>query len=213
MKAILKVVKTEGLARILLLLFLPAILGLVTLALISRQSEIPISTFVREYKSSAKYPYVGLVSDIGILIWTATASICIFSSIVLRKWKSNKLVSDFFLYIGVLTTILMIDDFFLIHESVTLQDRYIFAGYLIGILVILVKFRTYIQSSEYELLFISLFFFGMSLMVDLNQHGIERVLGDWRILLEDGFKILGIVGWFGYLTRCCFFALASHSSE
>lgn len=208
-----KIVRTEGLARVLLLVFVPAIVGLLVLAAISVGSGITISTFVRESKASVEYPFVGLLSDIGILIWTAAASICLFTSLVLRKWKSDRLVADFLLYSGVLTTLLMLDDFFLIHETVALRDRYLFLAYLLGVVFIMVRFRKLIQHSAYELLFVSLFFFGLSLFVDVGQNRVEEVIGDWRILVEDGFKFLGIVGWFAYFARYCFRALSPASSE
>jgi hypothetical protein len=85
MSAFPKIMRTDGLARLLVLMFVPTIVGLIVLAAISVGSGITISTFVREYKSSAEYPFVGLVPDVGILIWTATASISLFSSMVLRK--------------------------------------------------------------------------------------------------------------------------------
>lgn len=205
-----KIIRTDGLARVLLLVFGPAIAGLIVLAEISVGSGITISTFVREYKAGAEYPFVGLLSDVGILIWTATASISLFSSMVLRKWKRNKTAADFFLYSAVLTALLMIDDFFLIHESVSIRDRYIFLGYLVGLLFVLIKSREYIAVSRYELLFLSLLFFGMSLFVDMFQNRIEGAIGDWRILIEDGFKFLGIVGWFAYFAKSCFETLESH---
>jgi hypothetical protein len=213
MPAFPKIIRTDGLARLLLLVFGPALAGLAVLAAISVGSGITISTFVREYKSSAEYPFVGLLSDVGILLWTATASISLFSSMVLRKWKSKKPAADFFLYSALLTALLTIDDFFLIHESVSVRDRYIFLGYLVGMLFILIKSREYIADSPYELLFLTLFFFGMSLFVDLFQHRIEGVIGDWRIFFEDGFKFLGIVGWFAYFASCCFETLSVRSPE
>jgi hypothetical protein len=61
--------------------------------------------------------------------------------------------------------------------------------------------------SEFELLIISLLFFGMAAIVDLNQEKMGEIFGAWRILLEDGSKMLGIVGWFGYFSRECFVAV------
>ncbi len=31
----------------------------------------------------------------------------------------------------------------------------------------------------------------------------ERLFGHWRIMVEDGPKLMGIVSWFGYFWTCC----------
>lgn len=43
-------------------------------------------------------------------------------------------------------------------------------------------------------------FLGLSLFVDGLQDLFGERLGPWRILFEDGFKLLGAAGWLGYFT-------------
>ena len=66
------------------------------------------------------------------------------------------------------------------------------------------KFAKYILETERLILLIALFFLGLSFSIDLFQYRIEPFMGQWRILLEDGFKFLGIVGWLGYFAHSCF---------
>jgi hypothetical protein len=56
-------------------------------------------------------------------------------------------------------------------------------------------------------------FLGLSVSVDVVQDQIEAILGTWRILVEDGFKLLGIAGWFGYFLRCALGALSPDATS
>ncbi len=71
----------------------------------------------------------------------------------------------------------------------------------------MVTFKKCILKTEYLILLIALGFFGLSLFIDVFQHRIQSIIGNSRILFEDGFKLLGIVGWFGYFLRCCLLQL------
>jgi hypothetical protein len=107
----------------------------------------------------------------------------------------------------------MLDDFFLGHE--TLQEyvgseKIIYLFYVFSLLGILIVFRDCILESDYIALIIALGFLGLSVSIDIFQESIELVIGQWRILLEDGFKLLGIVGWFGYFARYCYFEITNN---
>jgi hypothetical protein len=54
------------------------------------------------------------------------------------------------------------------------------------------------------MLVLAVCFFASSIGVDVLQHHLEPYLGEWRILLEDGFKLFGIVSWCGYFSTCCY---------
>jgi hypothetical protein len=41
------------------------------------------------------------------------------------------------------------------------------------------------------------------MVVDIFQERLEDEIGRYRIVLEDGFKFLGIVHWFGYCLASC----------
>jgi len=106
-----------------------------------------------------------------------------------------------------MSIVLALDDLFMLHEAIFpnsfgISERLILLTY--GLLVIsgIVKFRKMILQTEYLILIVVLGCFGLSFIVDGFQESIEVVLGQWRILVEDGFKLLGFVGWFGYLLKC-----------
>lgn len=116
-------------------------------------------------------------------------------------------MAQFLLYSGSLTTLLTLDDFFLLHDN--LMPEYLgISGKLLGVgygcLILLGTLRHHksIRNTDYIVLLSALGFFGLSILVDSLQYLVEGVIGSWRVLLEDGFKLLGIAGWLGYYCRC-----------
>ena len=74
--------------RWMLFLYLPAVMGLVLVALASLYLDISVVDLTRDIAVVAGvHPLTGMVSNIGILLWCAAAAICLFSSSVLRHRK------------------------------------------------------------------------------------------------------------------------------
>jgi hypothetical protein len=108
---------------------------------------------------------------------------------------------------------LLFDDLFLFHEAIfpyflKIPEKLVYFGYATGIFYWILRFRKTILKTECNLLFLSLFFFGFSLITDAF---LEFVKG--AIFLEDGFKLFGIVSWFGYFVRVCFRVLNNTIQE
>lgn len=171
--------RTPGVGRVAFWVFLPAALGLIALAVVSWRTGISIEILVRESKADAEHPFVGLLWDTGVLLWTSTSAICLFTAIALRKWQGASRDAGLFMSAGLFTAVLLIDDFFLIHESLN-SSRYLLLAYLVVVGALFVGFRDPILSYEYELLLIALSFFGLSLLVDVLQSPVEQRIGDWR---------------------------------
>lgn len=193
----------------LLFLYASPILLLSMIALGSWKVGISVTYFTRDlYQTTGKLPYVGFVSNIGVLMWCAAAAICLFSWALLRQRESQDVFPRFILSGGLLTTILLLDDFFIGHE--TLRDRggvpeeVTFGLYAVLLLVWIIRFKDLVLESEYLILGCALGFFASSLLIDTFQESIELYIGHWRSLLEDGTKFMGIFSWFGYFARCCF---------
>jgi hypothetical protein len=94
---------------------------------------------------------------------------------------------------------------FLFHESffpnhLGLSEQKILALYGIIFTIYLIKFRQIISNVKPYLMFIVIVFFGLSVLIDEVLKNWESI---WRIFLEDGFKLLGIVSWSGYLIGTC----------
>ena len=103
---------------ILVKLYVPIIILLSGVIFVSLTIGIPLGNFTRDPAAVAKYhPAIGIVSNIGILYWCATASICFFCFAVLRNLEKQREFQRFILSSGLITSLLLVDDFFLLHEN------------------------------------------------------------------------------------------------
>ena len=176
---------------------------LFSIAMISSYYNIPIDSFTRDPISVlGGAAYVGFISNIGILFWAFTAAICLFSSIILKQYN-NQAVSQFLLYSGLLTLWLLLDDMFMLHDSILpyhlmIPEKLVYLSYITVVLVYLAKFKKEILAYEYVILSLAFCFFALSVLTDLllQQQGLTS-------LLEDGFKLFGIMTWFVFFFRTC----------
>ncbi|MHA2254090.1 MAG: hypothetical protein ACXAD7_27305 [Candidatus Kariarchaeaceae archaeon] len=177
---------------------------------VNRITGIPLYNFMADPSTIVNmHPTYGIISNLGILILCACASICFFGWRILSQRSSTKGIPRFLLFAGYYTMILLLDDLFLGHEML---NRYvghtevnIYIMYVILLLLLLIVNRKQIFTSDYILLLLSLGFLGLSISVDIFEPIVEQYVGKLRILFEDGFKLLGYVSWFGY------YALYSYS--
>ncbi|MGB6647734.1 MAG: hypothetical protein WBG01_04260, partial [Bacteroidota bacterium] len=144
--------------------------------------------------------YVGSISNLGILLWCATATICFFTAALIGKSEEASKTRSFLLFGGLLTTLLCLDDLFMLHEFVF--PRYfhwkqgiIVLSYGLLLLAYLWSFRKRVLDSHFLLLVLASGFFGVSVLVDRLP---EYLLPGFYYLVEDGSKLLGIVSWFAY---------------
>ena len=190
----------KSLLAFLLIVYLPILAILGALVFASVQFDIPISVFTRDPVAVAHVPlYAGLISNVGILFWCASAVISFFTVVVLLKTDHDRQPLLFLLTITFLTALLMLDDLFLFHEKIYprflhIPEKAVFVLYGIYLLACLIRFRSVIFRSHYFVLLLSFVLMGLSIAVDMLPE-------DWSAfhhLFEDGFKLLGIVSWFVY---------------
>lgn len=194
-----------------LILYSFPVICLTIVALFHLKTGIAIRNFMSEPQSIVGvHPFVGAISNLGVLFWCATAAILLFSwSIRPRTGIPEKNIFSFFLYAGLLTIILTIDDLFMVHDAFLptycgIKEIHSYIFYVIAFFFGFIIFKKQIISTKYVILVLALAFWGLSVMFDLFQPGIEKSIGgNWRILLEDGFKFLGIIAWFDYFTKTC----------
>ena len=190
-----------GLLPILSAIYVPTLILLGLVVIVCMVTNVPIGYYVRDPVRIMEAPrYVGLLSNLGVLIWCATSIVCLFSYAALRNKTNNKEMSGFLLFAGLLTGILMLDDLFLGHEKVQeyIPEAVVYAGYLAIILFYLIRFTDIILKTDFLILAFALLFFGLSIAGDIY---LIRIPEDFRLLFEDGSKLLGIVSWFTYFTR------------
>jgi hypothetical protein len=204
------------LVQVALIAYLPALLVIAVAAL---QPGIPPSVLFEDPAATLDTPFfVGILSHTGVLFWAAAATICLFTSAILRRTGGEMRLVRFFLASGLLTGYLMWDDLLMFHERLfpvylSIREGIPKGLVLVAILAYLVYYRATILRSQYALLGLSLAFLGLSFAVDVSvvQDFVKERTGisfESYYYLEDGPKLLGIVGWFAYFAVFAADALA-----
>ncbi|HUP19956.1 MAG TPA: hypothetical protein VM778_08390, partial [Gemmatimonadota bacterium] len=140
-----------GTLRYAVILAPPALL-IAALPLLSRLLETPIGDFTRDVFSTAELPvYIGLVSNVGIFMWGATAAVCGFAWWVAPgpRWRGRR---AWLLATAVWSGVLMADDFFMFHEwifpKVTgLDEKVVLGAYGAALATYLWAFRALLAES------------------------------------------------------------------
>lgn len=195
--------------RLLLALYLPAAAALGAATLASIVTATPIADFTRDPADIVHAsPFIGAISNLGILGWSATVGICLLAGLLLRAMRDTPRASRFFLGAATLTALLLLDDLFLLHERVFplyfhIRQRYTYLLYAALVAGFLIGFRAVIRQHEQTLLILAFLFFGLSVGIDLLADHIATAVPYYH-LFEDGGKFLGIVSWLGYFGSLAF---------
>jgi len=204
---------TAGRGQRLALLYAPACLLLAAVAAAAWLTGIPPARFTLDPAVLAEtHPFLGAVSNVGILAWTAGASIALFTAWLLRGRTGDRRHSQFLFAAGLLTTWLMLDDLFMLHEwffplVLGIPQVLVLACYAMAAGAFLLHFRTTIALHGRVLLGLAIGFFGVSVLLDQLPNAWFRAWG-WLYFLEDGSKLLGIVSWSGYFAQIAASAVA-----
>lgn len=179
---------------VLIISFVP----IAILLLLHYSSNIPIEQLTKDPVSVGRLPaHTGFLSQIGLFFWSASAALCFFSTSLLSNQPHLHRLKRFLLNSGLLTLLLGLDDAFLLHEAVLpawgIPEKVVLLCYLGFVGFYLFHSFSVIRQTDYVLLNVALFCFGVSVVVD----GAYRLIGD-QYLLEDGAKLVGIVSWLMY---------------
>ncbi|MEL0456451.1 hypothetical protein WJN01_09445 [Flavobacteriaceae bacterium SZ-1-7] len=197
--------------NILLALTFGAVLSILcSVFIISNLYNIPYEKFTGDpaliFKAN---PFIGVVSNIGILFWCCAACICLFSGLLLLS--KDKDYSQFLIFSGFFSTILLLDDFFIIHDYGVFyifpndfSQKTILGLYALFAMWYLYKFQKIILTTNFFILGAAFFFLGLSVLIDVvfESKGIQY-------FIEDGFKFIGITGWTLYFTSTSYELLST----
>lgn len=175
--------------------------------------EIPFGNLTRDPSAIMGAPFhTGILSQIGIFFWSASAAICMFTAKVISKYPDSLKLKRFLIFSGLLTMLLALDDIFLLHESVFpylgIHEKVVYATYAGLVLFYLIKFWPIILDTKYIFLVMALGFFALSVIFDKSS-----IPGIDPYLLEDGAKIVGIVSWLFYFFQVGTGAIHKHSAQ
>jgi hypothetical protein len=183
-------------------LLLPPLALLVLTMVVGHLFEVPFRDFSRDPLAitNGRF-YYGYLSQLGCLLWCAAAAVSLFTSAIGRMTGQDNEVTRFFFWGGLLTTLLLLDDMFMLHEifmyRLHIHEKITISTYGGLLLVYLLRYRTLILKTDFLFLLSALFFLGTSALLDMNE-GLS-----WQYALEDGAKLLGIASWLGYYLVTC----------
>jgi len=177
---------------------------------IALQPFFSVGDFTRDPATIALHPpYFGAVSNIGILLWSASAAVCFLSGILLKIMQPERPdLHSFFSIFAVLNMVLCLDDTFLLHEAilpnrlplVSIPEPAIVTAYGLGLLGAIVSFRKLLLKNQPLLFGLTLLLFSVS--VGFDQLLPDQLLSeDTVFLIEDGSKLLAVFLWLAYFIR------------
>ena len=183
---------------------LPSAILYLAILYISNFYNIELNLVVRDLAQTCGYPIgVGMISNIGILLWGAAASICLFTTFL---EGINRESSKLLLLGGIFSGLLCIDDFFLLHDRYVGPD-FLNVTYLAISILILIRFKRILSEIGLFNLIISILFLGLSIFFDGVIQQIFNQSYQLTQLIEEGFKFLGIGCWLNFWCKASSYAL------
>lgn len=175
------------------------VLGGVLLAVAVAPLEVPDLTQdpIAVLERRAYAPYIGILSNLGILLWSATATLCLFTAMGIEA-KAEGPRRAFFLAAGGLTLLWLLDDLLMIHEAT--DQGFVYAVYTLAAGLFLLRHIREILAGETILLALALAGFALSVGIDGNLVPTPEAA---HYFLEDGLKFTGLCFWFAFFGRAC----------
>lgn len=180
-------------------------------------SDTPAYLFTRDPAAIHEAdPFLGAVSNLGIVLWAFAAGIALFAFRALRGTVGAAEPRALFASFGVFTLWLLLDDLFMLHERVLpdeagIPQPLIVALYALTACGLIARYRAVVAASDYRPLALALLLFGCSV-------GVDQGPGAWHAwpglaLVEDGAKLLGIVSWLAWVDATAAAALSGRLSD
>jgi hypothetical protein len=190
----------------LLITFVPSLCMLAAMAVAGVLFQVDMDVMTRDVTATANvHPLTGILSNLGILLWCAAASICAFAAVTLRNVKPGE-PFRFLLCSALLSAYLLLDDFFLFHDELAprylgVDEKLVYAALGIAVCAYLIAFRRVILRTHFAVLVLAVGFLGIAVVMDALLEPWLRRLGHWEYFFEDGAKWLGIAAWCSYYVR------------
>jgi hypothetical protein len=190
------------LVRTTLGVWLPLLVVVGAVIAVSRATDVTPRMLMQDATTVLGGPfYIGSVSLLGVLLWSAATAVCLFGGIALvpdGEWRRLLVWS------GLLTALLTFDDAFLFHDEILpihagIPGEVFAVVYVVGMLALIVRFRSVIATSNWLLLAVALGLFGVSAVVDVLSSRLSEIVPSAVVTLaEDGPKLLGVGTWLAY---------------
>lgn len=160
---------------------------------------VPADTLTRDiFIYTGLNVYVGLLSNIGIVIWGATAAVWLLCAAMLGRVARSHSLRPLALGAGIFTLWLLADDALMLHEHLLpqltgLKEGYFLVAYGGSALALLLLGARKIMRTNYLLVLLAGGLLVASILCDKLLPRTEL-----ELLVEDGLKFAGIAVWAAY---------------
>lgn len=157
-------------------------------------------------QQSGASSFIGFLSNLGVWLWVSAAAIGFFAAFVLIV-DGKKPLREFIILLAVLSLILAVDDFFLIHDRY-IPQRYCYLFYGVYASVLLLRHYKSILTIDIIAFVMAGSFLALSIVVDLTQK-----YSPWGYdiaqIFEEGFKFTGAAIWLYFCVSTAYLALTT----
>ena len=155
------------------------------------------------------HPYDGMISMLGLFLWSASAGICFLSYSLVKA--GNSAMKGVFLYGGALSLFLGFDDCFQLHEEVfihafPLAEKLFYLVYIGSIIGYFFRFKNELFETKFLFWIGSMSLFLVSMILDNLDPFVSH-----QVYYEDCCKFAGIFLWFMYFVNTSYNVLQSEN--
>jgi hypothetical protein len=136
--------------------------------------------------------FLGFVSNIGVWLWICSSTICLFSAGV-GGFSTDKKHKELLILIGMLSLVLAVDDFFMLHDRY-LPQRMVFLFYAFFAITLLIRYFKKIMEIDGFAFLLAGGLLALSIFTDLSQRKIPFDYAHVQVA-EEGFKFVGAASW------------------
>jgi hypothetical protein len=182
---------------------LSSLLFLLVVFFIGSFLNISFENFSANPISRFKMPlYTGIIHIISLLFWCASTVIPIFIFFNIKSLNINSEWKKFMFYSSLFFGYFLLDELILLHSIIIpkyigIHQLIVLIIYIVAALVYFISLRKLILKTEYFYLFLAFLLLGFSVITDIMSY-LKIININFRYLLDDGFKFLGLVNLFIY---------------
>ena len=190
--------KAHNLRKVIIVAITPSLITYALAIKLSAMAGIKGILVIRDLAQTCDSALgIGLISNLGYLLWIATASIALFTAYGTPTNSQHKL-KELLLCGGWFSFILCIDDMFLLHDRY-IGQTFLYVVYAIFAFLIVFRFREQLIKNGGEIFILAATLLAFSILTDKFQRDIVDILPvkyETTQIFEEGVKFLGISSWF-----------------
>ncbi len=198
-KILNQILVSKKVLRFIIIAVIPALIFFSLSLIVLKSTGFEIIEILRDpAQQSGASSFLGFLSNIGIWLWISSAAISFFFALAKNIFGRKNLKELLFLT-GMLSILLAVDDFFMIHDRYVNQNIcFLIYAILLGYLFIR-HFKAIITIDGFAFLSAGVLL-ASSIFTDLIQTRIPLSY-EYSQVIEEGFKFIGAATWLYF--NCC----------